>query len=164
MNKMKTLALSVILLAGLAMPVAAGQPPQLKGIHLGMTKQEYGTITGYEGVGYHNFHLADVRGKAYPMFENGLLVHWFMSFESNTYEKMRDSLKTKYELSCELSEVRTRAGLEYVQEECTFEVGDTTLEIERYSEIIREGTVRISSRSHWRQKVAEGEQRSREDL
>jgi hypothetical protein len=134
MKSTKALALSVSLLASVAFPDAstAQEEVVLKGIYLGMPEQEFERITharSQNGKLYlGNFTLADIS----PLhlegtFENGVLVQWHFRFGHYAFEKMRDALKMKYNLKCELGQVRTKAGVDFDHENCIYNVGDTRL-------------------------------------
>jgi hypothetical protein len=164
----KALALSAVLLASVSASALAEEEVVLKGIHVGMTEQEYDRIVRSDYSGgrkyYYGFTLADISGTTLQTFEHGVLVSWHFRFAEIDYEQMRDALKSKYTLECEPSEVQTHGGAAFRQEECFYMSGDTVLSIRRFSGDIRTSSLVLHSASWLVEKNREEKMRSRDDL
>lgn len=171
MKTTKVLALSAVLLASASFPAVAQQGEvELKGIYLGMTEQEFERITQAFARSTPDFYLgtftlADVRPRHLEgTFENGVLVQWHFRFGHYDFEKMRDALKTRYDLKCELGTVRTKGGVEFDHENCVYNVGDARLALSSRFFDIETSSLLITSGSWSDERQQKSQLRSRNDM
>jgi hypothetical protein len=103
--------------------IAVAQPsePDVKGIYIGMAKEEFDVAFAQ---GLKGFTVAGVGSKyssgADATFVDGKLDRLLMFFDSAEYRIVRDALSSKYpQLKCEQEEIQAKAGVKYQDENCT---------------------------------------------
>jgi hypothetical protein len=91
----------------------------IKGVHIGMTKDAYEKVIQAE---------SSTVGGVYPKYmptpefdEEGKLTNYTMFFRASDYADVRDAVKTKYpRTKCVQSSVSNNFGAKFQQEHCTF--------------------------------------------
>jgi hypothetical protein len=128
-------SLVVLALALIVHPIiACGQEIEIKGIHLGMTKEEWKKKFNWAGA--IDFSIAGIPGKSpvVPCFYNDKLDEFYFRFDSKEFDNVLRSVKSKYpRLKCSESIVSNAMGASFNQVVCHLAGKSGNLEIRRFS-------------------------------
>jgi len=98
------MVLAAACLAGCQMPSSDRSPPEIGGIRVGMTLEEYKKVTTTPP----GFRVGDVHavyGGPQATFVNGRLVGFLWRFPTRSYETVKNVIRTRYpQLSCRIQE------------------------------------------------------------
>lgn len=125
------LAMSATMLSS---TVAYAQVIEIKGLYIGMTKEEVEAKIGPLPV--RNFTIAGVHNKYRtfaPMFHDGKLDSFYFFFSPSSFDEVVSAVREKYpSLKCESSAVSNAMGATFKQTDCRLQDDLGTLTLSRY--------------------------------
>jgi hypothetical protein len=166
MNFARRLSLFVFFASALLPLTARAQDIEIKGLRLGMTKQEVQKKIGRLPV--LNFTIAGVEGidgPFSPEFYQGKLDSFVFLFDPRDFDEVLSAVKGKYPaLTCENSTVTNAMNARFTQTQCNLRDKQGALQLSRYVLNISTSALSLVSDRHIKDSLDKQDKKRKKDL